>query len=73
LEEILGVQVIKNQDLRKVRRSRAIKALNDHMMEVLGKPIIQRERDEQDKRVILYRVQEFSKAKTIEIPEIMMD
>jgi DNA-binding MarR family transcriptional regulator len=43
------------------------------MMEVLGKPIIQRERDEQDKRVILYRVQEFSKAKTIEIPEIMMD
>lgn len=73
LEEILGVQVIKNQDLRKVRRSRAIKALNDHMMEVLGKPIIQRERDEQDKRVILYRVQEFSKTKTIEIPEIMMD
>ena len=63
LEEILGVQGIKNQDLRKVRRSRAIKALNDHMLKYLDKPVIQRERDEQDKRVIHYQIASFSSGK----------
>jgi hypothetical protein len=63
LEEILGVQDIKNQDLRKVRRSRAIKELNDQMQKILDKPFIQRERDEQDKRVIHYQIAKIPKEK----------
>jgi hypothetical protein len=71
LEEIVGERGIINQDLRKVRRSRAIKALNEHMIERHGKPIILRIRDEQDKRIIRYRIEDYSLTKPSQTQEPM--
>jgi hypothetical protein len=72
LEVILGVEGIENQDLRKVRRSRAIKALNEYMTEHIGKPIILRIRDDQDRRIIKYRIEEGYQLKSTKIPESMI-
>jgi len=72
LEVILGVENVKNQDLRKVRRSRAIKAINEHMLERHGKPIIQRVRDEQDMRIIRYYIEDDALEKSIKPSESEM-
>ena len=72
LEAILGVDGVKNQDLRKVRRSRAIKALNEYMTEHYGKPIILRIRDDQDMRIINYHIGELHQTKSTKIPETMI-
>ena len=71
LEAILGVDNVKNQDLRKVRRSRAIKALNAYMTEHHGKPLILRIRDEQDMRIIRYQIESFSAFNVSKSSELM--
>ena len=72
LEAILGVEDVKNQDLRKVRRSRAIKALNEYTTEHYGKLIILRIRDDQDMRIIKYRIEECYQPKSTQKPESMI-
>lgn len=72
LEAILGLENLQNQDLKKVRRSRAIKALNEYMKEHHGKPIILRIRDEQDMRIIRYRIEDFSLTKHSKATEPMI-
>ena len=71
LEAILGVDNVKNQDLRKVRRSRAIKALNAYMTEHHGKPLILRIRDEQDMRIIRYQIESFAAFNASKSSELM--
>ncbi|MFC5191120.1 hypothetical protein ACFPIK_05030 [Algoriphagus aquatilis] len=65
MDKILGIDSLINQDLRKVRRSRAIKAINDHGLERHGKPMIQRVRDEQDMRIIRYLIEDEALAKSV--------
>ena len=60
LDGIFGYKGIKNADLRKVKRARAIKALNTYLMSKRKGPAIIRVRDTQDKRVILYRIGQLS-------------
>ena len=72
MDRIVGIDTIKNQDLRKVRRSRAIKALNDYMIEQHGEPIIQRVRDEQDMRIIRYLIEDTFSSKSTKTPEPMI-
>ena len=72
MDRIVGIDTIKNQDLRKVRRSRAIKALNDYMIEQHGEPIIQRVRDEQDMRIIRYLIEDNFSSKSTKTPEPMI-
>ena len=69
MDKILGIDSIINQDLRKVRRSRAIKAINDHGLERHGKPMIQRVRDEQDMRIIRYLIEDEALAKSVKPSE----
>lgn len=56
MDSIFELSEIKNSDLRKVKRSRAIKAVNDFLLEQDRPPAIIRVRDAQDKRVIRYRI-----------------
>ncbi|MCU0400814.1 MAG: hypothetical protein MUE75_07345 [Algoriphagus sp.] len=56
LEVILGVDSVRNQDIRKVRRSRGIQYINAQAEQILGSTIITRVRDASDKRVILYQI-----------------
>jgi hypothetical protein len=72
LDQVLDIGDLKNQDLRKVRRSRAIKALNEHMLERQGKPVIQRIRDEQDMRIIRYRIENIALTKSTKTPKTRM-
>jgi hypothetical protein len=57
MDVIFDLKHIKNSDLRKVKRSRAIKAINDFLLEQNGKPAILRVRDTQDKRIIHYKIE----------------
>lgn len=57
MDSIFELSEIKNSDLRKVKRSRAIKAVNDFLLEQDRPPAIIRVRDAQDKRVIRYRIE----------------
>lgn len=57
MDSIFDLSDIKNADLRKVKRSRAIKAINDFLTEQLCPEAILRVRDIQDKRVIRYKIQ----------------
>jgi hypothetical protein len=72
LEAILDLDNILNQDLKKVRRSRAIKSLNEYMTEHHGKPIILRIRDEQDMRIIRYRIEDYTLTKPTKSTEPMI-
>jgi hypothetical protein len=71
MDTILGIQEQKNPDIRKVSRSRAIKSINEAMESKIGRPIISRVRDKVDKRVILYRIEEFSTVKTPSKPNLV--
>jgi len=57
MDSIFELSEIKNSDLRKVKRSRAIKAVNEFLLEQDRPPAIIRVRDAQDKRVIRYRIE----------------
>ncbi len=63
MDEILGIQDLKNQDIRKTNRSRAIKSINEAMQSKLGETLITRVRDKEDKRVIHYQIASFSSGK----------
>ncbi|MCU0400811.1 MAG: hypothetical protein MUE75_07330 [Algoriphagus sp.] len=63
LDVLFDLSDVRNPDLRKVKRSRAIKAVNDFLMEQGRSPAISRVRDVQDKRVIRYRIELASLAK----------
>lgn len=64
MDEFLGINSLKNQDLRKVRRSRAIKSVNDFLTKQDHPPAITRVRDAQDKRIIQYKIEVASNQKT---------
>jgi hypothetical protein len=64
MDELLGIQGQKNPDIRKVSRSRAIRSINEQSEKETGHPLISRERDYRDKRVILYRVGVLKKTKS---------
>ena len=57
MDALFELSEIKNSDLRKVKRSRAIKAINDFLKAHNCPPAIHRVRDTQDKRVIRYKIQ----------------
>jgi hypothetical protein len=57
MDRILEIDTLTNQDLRKVRRSRAIKSINDFLTEQDLPPAITRVRDAQDKRIIQYKIE----------------
>jgi len=63
MDELLGIQGQKNPDIRKVSRSRAIKSINEHMMARIGKELILRVRDAEDKRVISYQIHHLNQVK----------
>ena len=58
MESALGLSNILNADLRKVKRSRAIKLINKWIMDQKSAPLIVRVRDEQDNRIIKYEIHE---------------
>lgn len=63
MDMFLGYSAIHNSDLRKVKRARAIKSINEHMHARIGQEVISRVRDAQDKRVISYQIHHLSKVK----------
>jgi hypothetical protein len=68
MDELLGIGSIKNPDVRKAKRSRSIRDLNKLCEKNLGYPIIHRVRKEEDKRIIGYRIGQFSKIITRNTP-----
>lgn len=56
LDELLGIAELESLDYRRVRRSRYIKAVNQHYQAQEGKELIVRTKSEVDKRIILYRI-----------------
>lgn len=56
LDQILGLVNIENQDYRKVKRSRLIKAINESYLSRFDKHLIERTKSELDKRIILYKI-----------------
>ena len=69
MDELLGIEHQKNPDIRKVNRSRAIRALNEQAAKEVGWPIITRERDTGDKRIIRYRISPLAKPKIGSVSE----
>jgi len=55
-DRLLGIDTIENLDYRRVKRNRLIKSMNDHYLETYGKPLLERTRLEQDKRIVIYHV-----------------
>lgn len=62
LDEILGIHQLKNHELRKVKRARLIKRINTLALHQLGKELILRVRNEEDRRMIAYRILDPSSA-----------
>jgi hypothetical protein len=56
LDELLGIAELESLDYRRVRRSRYIKAVNQHYQAQEEKELIVRTKSEVDKRIILYRI-----------------
>ena len=56
LDELLGIAGLESLDYRRVRRSRYIKAVNQHYQGQEEKELIVRTKSEVDKRIILYRI-----------------
>lgn len=56
MDDVLGFSNIKNEDLKKVKRSRIIRQLNDECERFFGLPCIFRIRNEEDRRMIIYQV-----------------
>jgi len=56
LDQLFGTSDLESLDYRRVRRSRYIKAVNQHYQALHGKELIVRTKSEADKRVILYRI-----------------
>ncbi len=56
LDQLLGIAELESMDYRRVRRSRYIKAVNQHYQAQEGKELIVRTKSEVDKRIILYRI-----------------
>ena len=56
LDELLGIAGLESLDYRRVRRSRYIKAVNQHYQAQEEKELIVRTKSEVDKRIILYRI-----------------
>lgn len=57
-DRLLGIDIIENLDYRRVKRNRLIKSVNDHYLETNGKTLIERTRQERDKRIVIYQVTE---------------
>ncbi len=55
-DQIIGLDTIENLDYRRVRRSRVIKSVNAYYLANYGKPILERTKSVQDKRVVLYKI-----------------
>ena len=58
LDQLLGIDTIEHLDYRRVKRNRLIKSINKEYSQLHGRLLIDREKSEKDKRVLLYRVQE---------------
>jgi hypothetical protein len=56
LDQLFGTSDLESLDYRRVRRSRYIKAVNQHYQAQDGKELIVRTKSEVDKRIILYRI-----------------
>jgi hypothetical protein len=56
LDQLFGTSDLESLDYRRVRRSRYIKAVNQHYQAQEGKELIVRTKSEVDKRIILYRI-----------------
>lgn len=63
MDILLGLEGVINPDLRKVNRSRKIQQINQDFERQFGHPLISRTRDEKDKRMILYQINEFVEIK----------
>ena len=53
---LLGIAGLESLDYKRVRRSRYIKAVNQHYQAQEEKELIVRTKSEVDKRIILYRI-----------------
>ncbi|AMQ57541.1 hypothetical protein AO498_13915 [Algoriphagus sanaruensis] len=56
LDVLLGIHEIKNLDLKKVKRARLIRMINEETLRIFGNPCIERVRSEEDRRMMQYRV-----------------
>ena len=56
LDDLLGISSLEGLDYKRVRRSRYVRAINQHFQTQHGKELIARTKSEVDKRIILYRI-----------------
>lgn len=56
LDVLLGIHEIKNLDLKKVKRARLIRLINEETLRIFGNPCIERVRSEEDRRMMQYRI-----------------
>jgi hypothetical protein len=56
LDQLLGIYSIQHLDYRRVKRNRLIKTINKEYRQFNGRVLIDREKSDKDKRVILYRI-----------------
>lgn len=56
LDEVLGITKFKNFESRKTKRAMIIKEINKMSMSMLGKEVILRDRDPNDKRFFVYKI-----------------
>lgn len=57
LDNILGIQRLENIGTKRLKRSRLITRINEVYEERKGKPLIIREKDQDDKRFVFYKIQ----------------
>lgn len=57
LDNILGIQRLENIGTKRLKRSRLITRINEVYEEREGKPLIIREKDQDDKRFVFYKIQ----------------
>jgi hypothetical protein len=70
LDDILGIHLLKSRELRKVKRARLIKRINVLALQQFGKEFISRERNEEDRRMIEYRILDIAPDKFLSKPEV---
>jgi uncharacterized protein HemX len=56
MDVLLGINSSMSQDSKRVKRSRIIKLINEDYMLKKGKKLINRERDDEDSRYMLYKI-----------------
>ena len=56
MDVLLGINSSMSQDSKRVKRSRIIKSINEDYMLKKGKKLINRERDDEDSRYMLYKI-----------------